>query len=179
MVSDTVGVPEPSEYAEWYRGYVALAAGSDILALLAEQVAAVRQTFGNLTPTQERHRYAPGKWSVRQVLGHVIDAERVFGYRAVSFARGSTANLPGFDENAWAEQARADECEVAGQLDEFEHLRLSHVAMFRHLPAETWRHTGVANTAAVSVRALAFIMAGHLAHHLAILRERYGIRPAS
>lgn len=178
MPNETVGVPEPAEYAEWYRGYVALAAGPDVLALLEEQIGTVRQTLGSLTPEQEHHRYAPGKWTIRQVMGHIIDAERVFGYRALSFSRGSAASLPGFDENAWAEQAGADRCETARMLDEFEHLRRSHVAMFRHLPGAAWRRTGVANTATVSVRALAFIMAGHAAHHLRILRERYGVPAA-
>jgi hypothetical protein len=121
----------------------------------------------------ERFRYAEGKWSIREVVGHVIDAERVFGYRALCIARGETASLPSFDENEYVANASFDHCTLEELLEEFVQVREGHLAFFRHLSKEAWTRSGVANASPVSVRALAFILAGHPRHHLAVLRERY------
>jgi uncharacterized damage-inducible protein DinB len=175
MTAPTIDRPEPSEYPDSFRTYVALVEGSDVMDVLRSQPSTVRRTLEGLTPDQASHRYAEGKWSVRQVLGHVIDAERVFGFRALWFARRAPTSLPSFDENAWAEEAGSDLRRLRDMITEFEHLRLGHLEMFAHLPEDAWIRTGTASNRSISVRALAFVMAGHVAHHLALLCDRYGI----
>jgi hypothetical protein len=123
----------------------------------------------------ELHRYAPGKWSVREVFGHLGDGERVFGYRAACISRGDRTPLPRFDENLYVANAAFDHTAVAVLADELLHLRAANLAMLRRLDAEAWKRVGTASERSISVRALSFIMAGHVRHHLRILRERYGV----
>lgn len=171
-----IGRPDPSEYAPFYGGYVALAPEADIadmLRALAEQPAELRRQASAFVPALEQHRYAPGKWSVREVFGHVTDAERVFGFRAFCFSRGDLNPLPGFDENDYVAHSGFDRCSAADLIDDFEQLRESHVRVLRRLDAEGWQRIGTASGKPVSVRALAYIMAGHVRHHLNILNTRY------
>ena len=119
------------------------------------------------------YRYAPEKWSVRQVLGHLNDTERLFAFRAFWFARGLDSALPSFDEKVSADASGADGAPWARHVDEFESVRRATLALFRGLPAEAWSRSGVASDNPFSVRALAYITAGHLVHHLEVLRERY------
>ena len=170
-----VGQPEATEYAPFYETYVKLVRGTEILKTLEEQHAAVRKALAELSEERAGFRYAEGKWSIREVIGHCSDAERVFGYRALAFARGEKAPLPSFDENEYARTAGHDEVPLAQLLDEFGAVRAGSLHLLRHFPAEAWRRTGVASGKTISVRAIAFIMAGHVAHHLAILHERYGV----
>ena len=121
----------------------------------------------------ERFRYAEGKWSIREVLGHLVDTERIMGYRACCVARGETASLPGFDENAYVANASFDACPLSGLLEELQHVREGHLAFFRHLDGKAWARIGAANAHPISARALAYVMVGHPRHHLAVLRERY------
>jgi hypothetical protein len=144
-----------------------------MLRALAEQPAELRRQANAFVPALEQHRYAPGKWSVREVLGHITDAERVFGFRAFCFSRGDLNPLPGFDESDYVAHAGFDRCSVKELLDEFDQLRDSHVRMMRRLDAEAWQRIGMASGKAVSVRALAYIMVGHVRHHLNILNTRY------
>ncbi len=173
------GRPGRDEYPPNFDGYVGLVPSDDVIGVLDEQRAIVHATLAALPEARASHRYADGKWSVREVVGHVIDCERVFGYRALAFARGERAPLPQFDENEYARQAGHDSIPIRALVEEFGNLRASHVAMLRHLPADAWARAGTASGKLVTVRALAFIIAGHAAHHLKLLHERYGVPHAS
>ncbi|MGA7616364.1 MAG: DinB family protein [Thermoanaerobaculia bacterium] len=168
--------PQPSEYAEFYRGYVDLVPEVDILEALEQQRLELLSAFGSVGADREKFRYAPGKWSIREVAGHLIDSERVFAYRALSFAREEGVELPGFDENQWSASAGADAIPLAELSSHFDALRRANLAMFRAFPSGAWERSGVANQVPITVRALAWIMAGHARHHLRVLEERYGVR---
>lgn len=171
--------PLETEYAPFYRGYISHVNEEEILPVLRSQLDDLEELFGSVTPERETYRYAEGKWSIREVAGHLIDAERVFGYRAFSIARGDTNSLPGFDENEYMLRAPYDRVLLEDLLSEFRLVRLANIAMLRNLDEEAWKRVGTANDSAVSVRALAFIMAGHARHHMGVLRERYQIGGAS
>jgi hypothetical protein len=171
----TMGQPLETEYAPYYRGYVGHVTEEEILPVLRSQMDALDVLLGRVTPERETYRYAEGKWSIREIIGHLIDAERVFGYRAFCIARGETQNLPGFDQNEYMLSAPYDRIDLEDLLSEFRLVRHSNIAMLRNLNDEAWMRIGTANESPVSVRALAFIMAGHLRHHMGVLRERYGL----
>ncbi len=122
------------------------------------------------------HRYAPGKWSLREVLGHLVDTERILAYRAFSIARGETQPLNGYEPEEYAAESAADGTRLRDLLAEFEHVRRGNIAMLRRLPGEAWQRVGTASGHPISVRALAYIMAGHIPHHLGIIREQYGVK---
>ncbi len=165
--------PSSAEYAQPFERYVSLVPDADVLAALERQTGELVEALSGVRGEAQRYRYAEGKWSIREVVGHVLDSERVFGYRALCVARGEQASLPGFDENLYAANAPFDDCPLGELLSEFGHVREGHLSFFRHLSALAWQRSGVANTKTVSVRALAFIMVGHVRHHLGVLRERY------
>jgi hypothetical protein len=165
--------PAPTEYAPYFSRYINLVAEADFLAVLARQPAEYRALLGALSDEQAGFRYAPGKWTVREVLGHVIDAERVFGYRALCIARGETVSLPSFDENAYAAKAGHDGYSLDELLEEFAYVRRAHIALFEHFAQAAWERTGSVNQNQISVRGLAYIMTGHVQHHAEILKERY------
>ncbi|MEO6326179.1 MAG: DinB family protein [Thermoanaerobaculia bacterium] len=167
--------PSETEYAAPFARYVARVPEVDVVSVLEKQGQQVVAALGGLPDEKGGFRYAPGKWSVRELVGHVLDAERVFGHRVHHIARADPAPLPGFEENDYAAVAQHDRFPLASLLAEFESLRRSHVLMLRHLDAEAWSRMGVANESPVSMRALVFIMAGHVRHHFAVLAERYGI----
>ncbi len=170
--------PLESEYAPYYQGYVAHVTEDEILPVLRSQLDALDVLLNRVAPEQETFRYAEGKWSIREVIGHLIDTERVFGYRAFSIARGEQRNLPGFDENEYMLRAPYDRIDLEDLLSELRLVRLSNIAMLRNLNDEAWLRTGIANDSPVSVRALAFIMAGHARHHMGVLSQRYHISGA-
>lgn len=174
-----VGRPDAGEYAPYFERYVALVTGEDPLTVLEEQAVTLRRTLEDLPEARAGVRYAPEKWSVREVVGHCTDAERVFAYRALAFARGEKAALPPFDENEFARLAGHDAVPLAELLEEFAAVRTATLHLLRHLPPAAWRGRGVASGKEISVRALAFIMAGHVTHHLGILREKYGVPPGA
>ena len=165
--------PTPAEYALPFERYVSLVQDADILDALARQTGELAGALSGVRGQAERYRYAEGKWSIREVLGHVIDSERVFAYRALCIARGEQASLPGFDENAYQANASFDDYLLEELLREFGQVRDGNLAFFRHLSGAAWLRSGVANAKPVSVRALAYIMVGHVRHHLGVLRERY------
>ena len=175
MTVDTTTRPAPDEHAEYYGKYIALATEPDALGALERQLADMLPLLRRLEDTQGAFRYAEGKWSVRQLLGHLIDGERVFAYRAMRFARGDQSPLPGFDENIYAAAAGSDRLPVQSLVDELELMRQSSLALFRGLEPAAWLRRGIANDQEISVRALAFIIAGHGRHHVQILKERYRI----
>jgi uncharacterized damage-inducible protein DinB len=165
--------PAGSEHASYYARYVALVPDGAIADTLRRQIPETVALVKPLTEGRARHRYAPGKWSVKEVLGHVADSERVFAYRALWFARSEGVALPGFDENSFAANAGFDERPLEDLIAELEAVRAATVALFRSLDDAAWDRSGVANDAPVSVRALAWIIAGHELHHRGILAERY------
>lgn len=167
--------PEPAEYAGFFAGYVAAVPEGDVLDLLGTQATELRGALAPLTAAQGGHRYAEGKWSVREVVGHCIDTERIFAYRALRIARGDATPLPGFDENAYVATAGSDARSMPELLAEFDAVRTATIALFTSLAGDTWGRLGVASGNAISVRAVAYITAGHVAHHLRLLRERYGV----
>jgi hypothetical protein len=166
--------PEEHEFAPYYAGYVALVPETDILDVLERQVGEVRALAASVGADRETHRYAPGKWSIREVLGHVTDGERVFGHRAFCIARGEQASLPGFDEQAYMKESDFDRRPLAELAEDFADLRRVNLTFLRRLPGEAWRRRGTANGAPVTVLALAYMLAGHARHHLKVLHERYG-----
>jgi hypothetical protein len=165
--------PSATEYAPYFSRYIDLVAEADFVAVLAGQPAEYRALLGALSQEPAGFRYAPGKWSVREVVGHVIDAERVFGYRALCIARGENVSLPSFDENAYAAKAGHDGCALPELLEEFAHVRRSHIALFEHFDQAAWERIGTVNQNAISVRGLAYILTGHARHHAGILKQRY------
>ncbi len=169
------GRPEAGEFAPYFERYISLVRGDDILRVLAEQAGSVLGVIATIPDGRAGFRYAPGKWSIREVVGHLADCERVFGYRALAFARCERAPLPPFDENEFARTSGHDAIPLSELVDELAAVRAATMHLLRHLPAEAWTRVGVASGSPLSVRALAFIMAGHVAHHMAILAERYGV----
>ena len=165
--------PDATEYASFYAGYVAKVPDGDLLTTLEAQVGEYFQTLNPVTEAKSEFSYAPGKWTIKELLLHVVDAERVFCYRAMRIARGDQTPLPGFDEQAWVPLSGASDRTVADLLGEFRAVRAATLAGLRHLPADSVTRRGTASGKEVSVRGLAWIIAGHAAHHLGILRERY------
>jgi hypothetical protein len=166
--------PGEGEFAPFYAGYVSLVPETDVMGLLERQAADVRLQTRAFIPTREELRYAEGKWSVREMIGHVIDAERVFGFRAFCFSRGDENALPGFEQNDYVARSSFDRCSLADLVEEFGQVRETNLIVLRRLDGNGWRRIGTASGRPVSVRALAFIMAGHVRHHLQILSTRYG-----
>ena len=170
-----VGFPARDESAPYYHRYIdrVVDAGPDILGVLASQREETLAFLRGFSEERSRFRYAPDKWSARQLLSHVNDCERLFVFRAMWFARGFESALPSFDQEVAAAAARADAIPWSRHVDEFQALRLATVAFFGSLPAEAWARRGIASDNPFTVRALAYITAGHLVHHREILRERY------
>jgi hypothetical protein len=166
--------PLDGEYHIAFEGYVAKARSvRDVTGKLGEQLEEVEALLRPLDVSRHLHRYAVGKWSVKEVLGHMTDTERIFAYRLLRFARADQTPVPGFDENLYVASADFDKCDWDELLDEFTLVRRASILLLRHLPEAAWLRAGVSNRHALSVRALAFIMIGHVEHHLAIIRERY------
>ena len=165
--------PDATEFAPFYAGYVAAVPEGDIVTSLRRDGDEWQSLLAELPEARGGHRYAEGKWSIRQVVGHVIDAERIFTYRALRIARGDATPLAAFDENAYVETAGSDHRTLSALAEELQAVRAASVALFNSLPDDAWARTGTASGKSVSVRALAYITAGHAQHHLKILRERY------
>jgi hypothetical protein len=164
--------PDPTEYAPYYGKYLALVPEEDVLAALEGELAATLALLRSIPEAQAAVRHPPYTWTIKEVVGHLTDTERVFGYRALRIARGDATPRAGFDENAYARAADCDRHPLSELAAEFEAVRRSHVWLFRHLPGDAWTRRGVANDTGVSVRALAYILVGHERHHTAIVRRR-------
>jgi DinB superfamily len=165
--------PGSDEYAPAYRAYVAKVPAGNVVELLERQGAATAALLAGVTPDRARYRYAPGKWSVTEIIGHLSDAERIFAYRALRIARCDETPLPGFNENAYTPAGEFDRRELPDVAHELALVRAGTVALFRGLPDEAWSRRGTASNHPVSVRAMAHIIAGHELHHLEVLRTRY------
>jgi hypothetical protein len=167
--------PQPPEFADFYLDYVSEVPDGDVLASLEREGEHALAFLRGVPAERIRHAYAPGKWSVSEVLSHLSDAERVFAYRALRFGRGDSTELPGFDQEVWVPNSHADRRPWEDLLDEFRGVRAATLHLFRSFDAEDWRRTGVASGKPVSVRALAWIIVGHELHHRRVLVERYGL----
>lgn len=167
--------PDPSEHAPYFSRYIDLVPESDICAALETQITDTAKLLRGIDEQRSAYRYAPGKWSIKQVLGHIGDGERVFGYRAMCIARGEQASLPSFDENTYAENGGFENWTFSQLLDHLELQRRAHILMLRNLPDEAWDRKGVANNNPATARAIAYTMLGHERHHLRVLREKYGV----
>jgi DinB superfamily len=167
--------PGEGEYAPFYAGYVGLVPETDIVAVLQRQKGELRDLAASVPADRETFRYAEGKWSVREVFGHLVDGERVFGYRAFCISHGERAGLPSFDENQYVAEARSDAIPLRELADELALVRESNLAFLRRLEPREWERAGTASGKTITVRALAWVMAGHPRHHARVLRERYGL----
>ena len=171
-MSHSPGRPGTDEYADFYGTYIA-AVKAPLLDTLEAEADVWRALLADVPPNGEGYRYAPGKWSVREVVGHVTDAERMFTVRAMAFARGDRSHFPSFDENAYAANSGADRRTLASLTEEFTAVRRATVLLLRSFDEEAWRRRGVASDYEFTVRSLAWIIAGHSRHHRRVLAERY------
>lgn len=168
--------PAPTDFASAHAGYLSLVEDTDdIVSVIEAQSSETQKLLATLDETRAGYRYATGKWSIREVIGHIADAERILGYRALAIARGETQPLPGFDEQAYVRNAAFDEWKLGDLAEQYALVRRSHIVLFRNLPQEAWERRGIANGNEVTVNALAWIIAGHERHHVKVLRERYGV----
>ena len=165
--------PSSDEYASYYARYIERIPDGDIAAELRRQHGEVMNFFQELGAERAKFRYAPEKWSMQGVLGHVLDAERIFSYRMLCIARGETNSLPGFDEDSYAATAKYDRYSFESMVEQFDLCRRALLLLSESLQEDDWLRRGRANDVDVTVRALAWMMAGHAAHHLGVLRERY------
>ena len=168
-----IGRPQSSEAAPYYFTYINRVASEDVVATIENQLEESLSFFSTISEAKSLYRYAPDKWNIRQVLNHVSDTERAFGFRALWFARGFETPLASYDQNISVAGAAADRVAWADHVEEFRRVRLATVSLFRNMPPEGWTRSGIASDNHITVRALAYIIAGHLTHHVTILRERY------
>lgn len=165
--------PKQSEYAAFYETYVSRVPEDDLTSAFRKHTASALAFFTRIPDDKHHFAYAPGKWTLKQLLQHVIDAERVFAYRALNFARKDAHPLPGFDENEFAAVARVDHREWSDMVEEFQFVRNASDHFYRALNEEELSRTGVASGNPVSVRGLGFIILGHAIHHMEVVKERY------
>jgi len=167
------GRPSDSEYDRYYRPIIGLVPDQPVLAVLDEQRYEIMGFLGSLDKATADYRYGSEKWSVKEVVGHVIDTERIFGARALCFARGEKKPLPPFEQDDYVRSAGFDRRSLASLSDEFEAVRRATETLFEGFDESQWNREGVANEVRMTVRAVAYIVAGHAAHHMSVIRERY------
>jgi hypothetical protein len=165
--------PKPAEYNVYYDRYISLIPGSDIVTTLATQLPKTIAFLSSRSEQDGELRYAPGKWSVKEVVGHMIDTERIMAYRALRFARNDRTPIPGYEQDDFVREGPYADLRLADLIEEFKAVRASTIALFRNLRSGDWTRRGVANQNEISVRALAYVIAGHEIHHRNILEERY------
>jgi uncharacterized damage-inducible protein DinB len=165
--------PDPSEYFEYYGRYVDLVPDGDIMAILEDEVGKTLDVLSRVPADREDYAYAEGKWSIKEVMGHVIDTERCFGYRAMHFSRNDPSPLPSFEQDDIARESNAAERRLKDLADEFERVRRSHIALFKSFDEEMSMRRGVASGCEFTVRCIPYIIAGHEIHHRGVLVERY------
>ena len=173
------GRPQTGEYASYYQRYIDLATEDDVVAALDAQSHETATLLGGISEQQASHRYEPDKWTVKQLVGHIADSERIFAYRALCIGRGDTTPLPGFDQEPYVVNAASDDRPITELAEEVATVRKANVMMLRALPEEAWSRIGTASDNSITVRAVAFIILGHERHHLRILRGRYLGAPTS
>jgi uncharacterized damage-inducible protein DinB len=165
--------PAPTEYAPYYGKYISLVPEGDIVTILGRQIDDTLALFASISDAQAGSRYAPGKWSVKEVVGHLIDTERIFGYRALRFARNDRTPIPGYEQDDYVSNGNFDAQSLSDLASEYEHVRRAGIYLLRGLSSDAWDRRGIASDNEVSVRALAYIIAGHELHHLGVIRTKY------
>lgn len=165
--------PAPADFPSFYHRYVEEAAGGDMLDAMRIAQRTMHEVLARVPYTMEEHRYAPEKWSIKEVLQHVIDAERIFAYRALRFSRGDSTELPGFEENDYAPASQADRRTLEDLLHEYDVVREASLLLYQSLPSEALDRSGIANGRSINVRAIGWVIAGHSNHHATVLAERY------
>jgi len=165
--------PEPAEHDPYYSRYTSLVEGDDLLAALEAQLAGTVALLAPLSEEDGELSYAAGKWTIKQVLGHVLDTERIFAYRALRISRNDATPIEGFEQDDYVRYGPFGHCRLADVIEEFSHVRQANVAMLLALDTAAWHRRGIANQVGISVRALAYIMAGHELHHRRIIEEKY------
>ncbi len=173
MTATAIVRPQVDEYAPHYRSYIARVPDGDLVAVLREQVTSTVTLLQDLSPERANYAYAPGKWTIKEVVGHIIDIERVFSYRALRIARNDPTELASVDENAYVANANFGRRTLADLLEELQVVRASTVLLAEHLDEEALAHRGRVSGNFVTVRALFYIIAGHERHHAALFQERY------
>ncbi|HEX8734055.1 MAG TPA: DinB family protein [Pyrinomonadaceae bacterium] len=165
--------PEKTEYAEYYETYVSLVEETDIVSALENQLAEIENLFAGIAEEKGAYAYAEGKWSIKELVGHVNDGERIFSYRALRISRADRTPIEGFEQDGYIENSNFNAAALSDLLEEFALLRKANILLFKNLSAEGWTRTGTASGWQFTVRALAFIMVGHVRHHINILKKRY------
>jgi hypothetical protein len=173
---ETIPRPDPSEYGAYYRRYVDLVPDGDVLDTLTDQLEELATLVG-LKEEEARFRYAPGKWSIKEIIGHLVDSERIFAYRALRIGRGDQTPLAGYEQDDYVKAGGFDERPLGSLLDDHRLVRTGTVALFRSFDADAIERRGTANNNPITVRALAWIIAGHERHHLGVIQEKYLPRP--
>jgi DinB superfamily len=173
MSSAAIARPQASEYASYYEGYVSKVPDGDVVGTLGKQLNETLALIKSIPEARGEFRYAEGKWSIKELIGHVIDSERVFTYRALRFGRGDVTPLSGFEQDDFIRGADFNKRTLSDLADEYEHVRRATISLFASLEESAWDRRGPANDDEVSVRGLAFITAGHERHHLEILKAKY------
>ena len=168
-----IGPPASDEHAPYYGRYTSLVRSDDIVATLGNQLGDFTSFFARFSEADADYRYAVDKWSVKQVLGHILDAERIFSYRALRISRGDTTPIEGFEQDGYVINGPFDHCSFASLVEELNQVRNATLSLLRCLDVEAWSRVGTASGNHVSVRALAYIIAGHLIHHQGILEQKY------
>ena len=165
--------PETNEFAPYYNNYISLIEGDDVMPVLNSQAAGLRSMFENVPEEKGTFAYAEGKWTIKELLSHLIDGERIFAYRILRISRGDKTPIEGFEQDDYIENSNANNRSFADLLDEFDLQRRSNLLMMDNISDEASRQMGSASDNPVSARALVYILAGHVRHHLKILNERY------
>ena len=165
--------PQADEHIEYYGHYISQVPDGNIVEMLTKQLPETVAFLRSIPEDKIDFRYAPGKWTPRQIVGHLSDGERVFQYRAWRFSRGDTTPVPGFDENHYVDHAPFEKIGMNDLIDEFEQMRKASVHMFANMDEAAMSRRGVANGAEISVRAIAWVIGGHVTHHMRVLREKY------
>ncbi|HWT01386.1 MAG TPA: DinB family protein [Pyrinomonadaceae bacterium] len=173
MANNAAGRPDETEYVPEYSKYVSLVPEGNIVGVLIGQIDDTTALLLSIPEERGGFRYAPGKWSIKELVGHLIDSERIFSYRALRFARDDKTELPGYEQDDYVRGGSFDEVPLADLAAEFAIVRQATVLLFKHLSRDAWTRRGTANECEVSVRALAHIIAGHELHHRSVLIDKY------
>ncbi|MFN0278314.1 MAG: DinB family protein [Pyrinomonadaceae bacterium] len=167
--------PETNEFDPYYNMYISLIEGNDVLPVLDDQPAELRELISNVPEEKGTFAYAEGKWTIKELLSHLIDGERMFAYRTLRVSRGDETPIEGFEQDGYIENSNANNRSFAELLEEFNLQRRSNMLLFNNLSDEASQRMGTANEKAISTRALIYTMAGHVRHHIGILKERYHV----
>jgi hypothetical protein len=176
MLETAIGRPAEDEYSNYYGTYVSKVLESDPIAVMAAQAGITRTLLGGVGESGSGYRYGPDKWSIKEIVGHLCDTERIMAYRALRIARGDETPLPGFEQDDYVRRAESDRRPLIDLIQELADIRHSTLSLFRGLPDEAWSRRGIASGYPFSVRALAFIIPGHERHHVQTLKARYGLK---